>query len=187
MTVGSLKDLGKTFGLIALLVAQPAQAQQGSAGPEARALMEAALSESSLQSQSKRDHLVEAISAYCAKLSREMPTNSPREDDWLRRELDGSGERQMKALSSPEWSRLMAANFISGCTLYSQSYSNDKAIGLAGLTQVFAKYAPDLADYERITKTEFEHLALGGVKYHTANIAFASLMQSANVQNAAEP
>jgi hypothetical protein len=81
----------------------------------------------------------------------------------------------------------MAANFISGCTMYSESYNNDKAIGLAGLTQVFAKYAPDLADYERITKTEFEHLALEGVKYHTANIAFASLMQSANVQNSGAP
>ena len=183
MTGRFLKSLLTIFPAVALVTSQGASAQQGSAGPEARALVNAAMSETALQAQEKRDLLVEKVSAYCAKLSDELPTNSPRENEWLRKELSGSGERQMRALSSPEWSRLMAANFISGCTMYAESYQNNKAIGLAGLTQVFAKYAPDMADSERITKTDFEQLGLKGVKYHTASIAFASLMQSANVDN----
>lgn len=170
--------VGKLLLVATALASAPLSAQQGTAGPEARALMEAAFSESALQEQEPRDRLVSTAAAYCRKLAADLPTNSPSEDKWLRSELDGGSERMTRAIRSPEWSRLMAANFVSGCNLYSTVYENDKAVGLAGLTQVFAKYAPDLADFERMTQTKLEHLSLGAVKFHTASLAFASLMQS---------
>ncbi len=63
-----------------------------------------------------RARYAEAFGAYCAELAGALPTNTPREADWVQAEMGTSdSNRLMRLVRSPEFSRHRLAEVSSEC------------------------------------------------------------------------
>lgn len=82
---------------------------------ETQALLRATTSPDDFSSRDSRLLLIDGAEAYCRSLKRVFPTNSPADDSWLQEEVAGGGDRPLRAISSIQMVRRMAANFVGEC------------------------------------------------------------------------
>lgn len=139
------------FLLASVLCASPSLAQVTDTKPEVRELALQTL-DPALESPEGRLSLILALSNYCNALKREFPTNSPVEEEWLNREINGGGDRIYRALASAEWGRRQARQFTENCLYYAEQYLQKpdyKAIWLFGLIETISRFQPDAEIYSR--------------------------------------
>jgi hypothetical protein len=133
----------------ALCAVSISKASAQSYDPAVKALAAAAIDEQQLSSAEARLALVKAAASYRYDLGRQYRRNSPAEEAWLKSEIAGGGDRPEQAIRSAEFGRLMAANFVDGCSEAAAAYDDakDKSKALVWLAYIFARFAPDAKYY----------------------------------------
>src|SRR5690606_20816969 len=101
--------LSKAAAAFLILMPFPVGAVETS--PTARSLLRVTLDYDELATPAGRKSLAVAARDYCAEIERDYPKTSPAEEQWLMSEINGAGDRVMRALASAEMGRRMAARF----------------------------------------------------------------------------
>lgn len=144
--------------------------------PEAAQLFTAALPHDKFASESSRNAFVLAAGAYCTKVSKVWPRNSPAEDEWLRAEMAGEGERFLRAIRSVEFGRRIAWVFSVECENFVSEYrKGNESLGLVGLAYTFNRFAPDAAFHAQQNSVSSKALALGGLSFVTGSFLDAAI------------
>lgn len=117
--------------------------------------------------EAERLNLVAAFERYCGELKKVFPTNSPSEDDWIWREIEGSSDRAFRALASKEWAKFEAEKFTSRCLEATQIYKEKpefRTHAIFLLIEAASNYAPDAergARLNGVDPTGWNFLILG--------------------------
>lgn len=131
--------------ILAAFFATPATAQDANAAT--KELLTHTLV-TGLTTEEGRSDLVEGVKGYCAALDRAWPSNSPRENDWLDRELSGGGERILRTLESAEFARRSGRAFIERCNTWSSALADLPSLrNYAGLAYALVSFAGDAEYY----------------------------------------
>lgn len=165
-------------GIVLLLgISQPAQAQ--TARPEAARLFMLSVDRNALRLENGRTALVEAASAYCELVDQQFPRNSPAEEEWLSGEVQGGGDRPLRALNSPEFARRATAAFTSTCRSYVEEYRRGgRQAGLIGLAYAFVRYQGGAEAYASRNNIDAAELGVVALEDAGTALVFAALMET---------
>ncbi len=170
------------FALALMLATTPVATIAVKKNDKALELAKVAFMKSDLESLAGRTKLVSAVREYCSEIERVYPQNSPAEEQWLRNELRGGGDRFIRALASAEWGRSEAKLFTDQCGKWSAAFEGepDRPRYYVGLAYEFMRFDGDAENFARMNNIDPEEFNFGVTLSSTSEALVLAALSAEN-------